>query len=184
MGLRAAEIQLPLIHAAGSAATLHLPGSHLDMVRCGLALYGIAPGQEAPLPPGFLPALQWKTTVVQVKRVPAGALVGFGGVPAGEGRALTLAVLPVGFQDGFSREPRTWAEVLIKGQRAPLFGQVSAYQCLIDVSQIDDVRMGDEVVLLGRQGADSITVEAAAQALEITPYELLAQLMPRTPRAT
>jgi alanine racemase len=148
------------------------------MVRCGLAIYGLEPDPDFPLPDDFIPALSWKTSVVQVKRIPAGTLVGTGGVLAAQ-RALTIAVLPVGFIDGFRRDPKHWGEVLVKGQRAPIFGQVGMYQTLIDVSQIDDVRVGDEVVLIGQQGDEQIRAEDVAERLDISIYEIISLIMPR-----
>ncbi|MBN1658669.1 MAG: alanine racemase [Anaerolineae bacterium] len=180
-GLTAAGLQVPLVHAANTAALLTLPAAHFSMVRLGIGLYGLQPSPEVPLPPGFCPALTFKTTVAQVKTLPAGSYVGYGNTYRTEA-AQRLAVLPVGYADGFRRAPRHWGEVLVRGQRAPIVGRVSMDQTMIDVSTIPGVRQGDEVVLIGRQGEDQITAEEVAERLGTINYEVVSEILARVPR--
>jgi len=181
--LAAQGVRPRYIHAANSAATLSLPQTRFNMVRTGIALYGLAPSAEAPLPEGFRPALAWKSTVAQVKTMPPGSSIGYGRtyITQGEQR---IAVIPVGYADGFRRAPQHWGEVLIKGQRAPIVGRVSMDQTTVDVTHIPDVRIGDEVVLIGHQGSERITVEDVAQRLGTINYEVVAAILARVPRVS
>jgi alanine racemase len=179
--LDARGLRPPIVHAANSAAALSLPEIRYDLVRPGIALYGLAPSAEVRLPPGFRPALAFKTQVAQVKEVPAGEGISYGAtyittVPT------RVATLPVGYADGFRRAPANWGEVLIHGQRAPLIGRVCMDQCMIDVTQIAGVRAGDEVVLIGRQGGADLTAEEVAARLGTIHYEVVAELLARVPR--
>jgi len=174
-------VHFPLVHAANSAAILALPESHLNMVRLGIAMYGLQPSAEVPLPPDLRPALSFKTQVAQVKALPPGSFVGYGKSyqTAGEER---IAVLPVGYADGFRRAPRHWGEVLIRGRRAPIVGRVSMDQTTVDVSHIPGVRQGDEVVLIGEQGDERITAEDVAERLGTINYEVVSEILARVPR--
>jgi Alr-MurF fusion protein len=173
--------QFKYVHAANSAATLAHPEAHFNMVRPGIALFGMRPAKDVPLPEGFKPVLTWKTTVVQTKTLPPGHAVGYGKIYVTEGEE-KIAVLPVGYADGFRRGPTPWSEVLIHGQRAPLIGRVSMEKTTIDVSHIANVAIGDEVVLLGRQGDEVITIEEVAEQLGTLNYEVTCGIMPRVPR--
>src|SRR5690606_38294351 len=132
-----------------------LPAAHLDMVRCGIALYGLDPDVDgAPLPPGFMPALSWKARIAQVRRLQRGDAVSYGRELVAE-RAMSVATIPVGYADGFPRCPFNWGSVLIHGAPAPLLGRVCMDQCMVDVSAQaarGPVQRGDEVVIIGRQG--------------------------------
>jgi|SRR5579871_2132168 alanine racemase len=171
----------PIVHAANSAALLALPESRFDMVRPGVAIYGLPPSDEVRLPVGFQPALSFKTQVAQVKWIPAGEGISYGAtyITAAPTR---IAVLPVGYADGFRRAPFNWGEVLVRGQRAPILGRVAMDQCMIDVTAIPDASQGDEVVLIGRQGNDELTAEAVAARLGTISYEVVAELLARVPR--
>jgi len=171
----------PLIHAANSAALLSLPESHFDMVRPGIALYGLDPSDKLRLPAGFRPALSFKTQVAQVKLVPAGEGISYGATFV-TGHATTIATLPVGYADGFRRAPANWGSVLIHGQAAPLLGRVCMDQCMVDVSHIPQVRVGDEVVLIGRQGTATLTAEEVARRLGTIHYEVVSEILARVPR--
>ena len=173
----------PLVHAANSAAALALPAARFDMVRPGIAIYGLAPSAEVPLPEGFRPALSFKTQVAQVKEIPPGEGISYGATYVTTART-RIAVLPVGYADGFRRAPANWGEVLVRGQRAPLVGRVCMDQCMVDVTHIPAVRQGDEVVLIGRQGDDALTAEAVAERLGTINYEVVAELLARVPRVS
>ena len=160
------EIEIPLVHAANSAAILSLPESHCrslfpgrgfrGMVRLGIAMYGLHPSEQVPCPPDFRPALAFKSQVAQVKTRPPGSFVSYGNTYQTEGEQ-RIAVVPVGYADGFRRAPRHWGRVLVAGKQAPIVGRVCMDQTMIDVSAIPNVRQGDEVVLIGEQGSEQIT---------------------------
>ena len=169
------------IHCANSAAILRLPESRFNMVRLGLAMYGLQPSPYVSLPPGFRPTLAWKTTIAQVKLLPAGRYVSYGNTYRTE-KEETIAVIPVGYADGFRRAPTRWRAVLVRGQRAPIVGRVCMDQTMIDVSHIPNVRVGDEVVLIGRQGEDGITAEEVADWLGTINYEVVSEILARVPR--
>lgn len=173
----------PIVHAANSAAALTLPDARFDMVRPGIAIYGLAPSAEVPLPEGFRPALSFKTQVAQVKVIPPGEGISYGATYVTTAPT-RIAVLPVGYADGFRRAPANWGEVLVRGQRAPLVGRVCMDQCMVDVTGIPGVRQGDEVVLIGRQGDDELTAEAVADRLGTISYEVVAELLARIPRVS
>lgn len=179
--LRAGGFQFKYIHAANSAGTLLSPDLHLNMVRPGLMMYGVNPSSMQPLPEGIAPMFTWKTTVLQVKRLPPGHPVGYGNTYRTRTNE-TIAILPVGYADGLRRSPRTWRYVLVHGQRAPLIGRVSMEKCAISVSHISGVANGDEVVLIGQQGEEAITLDEVARWLETIPYEVLVSVLPRLPR--
>ena len=169
------------VHAANSAALLSNPETHFNMVRPGIALYGMHPSEGVRLGEGFRPVLTWKTAVVQAKTLPPGHAIGYGNtyVTTGEEK---IAVLPVGYADGFRRGPHHWGEVLIHGQRAPIVGRVSMEKTVINVSHVPNVVVGDEVVLLGRQGDEIISAEEIGERLGTVNYEVTCGILPRVPR--
>jgi len=179
--LEEAGLRPPLVHAANSAATLALPEAHFDLVRVGIALYGLHPSDEVRLPAGFQPALSFKTQIAQVKDIPAGECISYGCTFVTP-TAMRIAVIPVGYADGFRRAPAHWGEVLVRGQRAPLVGRVCMDQCMIDVSHIPGVTTGDEVVLIGQQGNETLTAETVAARLGTINYEVVSEILARVPR--
>jgi alanine racemase len=180
--LKTYGITFPLVHAANSAALLRLPESRFTMVRLGLAMYGLAPSSAVPLPPGVRRALTWKTSVAQVKTLPAGSFVSYGNTYQTQKEEI-IAVIPVGYADGFRRAPHHWGEVLIKGQRVPIVGRVCMDQSMINITRVPDVRVGDEVVLIGSQGDETITAEEVAERLGTINYEVVSVIMARVPRS-
>ncbi len=181
--LDAAGLRPPIVHAANSAATLALPESHFDLVRPGIALYGLQPSDDVPLPLGFRPGLSFKTQIAQVKEVPAGEGISYG-ITYITDAPERIATLPVGYADGFRRAPANWGEVLIRGRRAPIRGRVCMDQTMVSVQHIPDARAGDEVVLIGTQGNDRITAEEVAARLGTNNYEVVSALLARVPRIT
>lgn len=169
------------VHAANSAAILRLPASHYNMVRLGIAMYGLDPSPAAPCPPGFRPALSFKSEVAQVKDLPAGSAIGYGCTYQTQ-RPSRIAVIPVGYADGFRRGPRHWSYVLVRGEQAPIAGRVCMDQTMIDVTDIPGVRQGDTVVLIGAQGDRAITVEQVAERLGTINYEVVSEILARVPR--
>jgi len=175
------DVTFRVIHCANSAALLRLPDSRFNMVRLGLAMYGLQPSPHVSLPPGFRPAMTWKTTIAQVKTLPVGSYVSYGNTYQTE-QEETIAVIPVGYADGFRRGPTQWESVLVRGQRAPIVGRVCMDQTMINVSHIPNVRVGDSVVLIGRQGNDQITAEEVAGWLGTINYEVVSEILARVPR--
>jgi alanine racemase len=178
--LAAAGLRPPLAHAANSAAALRLPEARLDMARPGIACYGLAPGPDAPLPPGFRPALSFHSEVAQVKAHPAGTPISYGGVYVTPGPAV-IATIPAGYADGVRRSP-AWREVLVRGRRAPVVGRIAMDYLMADVSAIPGVRRGDAVVLIGSQGDETIGADEVAGWLGTISYEIVAGILPRVPR--
>lgn len=181
--LEETDIHIPCVHAANSAAIFTYPESHFTAVRPGIAVYGLDPSSQVPCPAGFEPALSFKTQVAQVKELEAGSYVSYGCTYRTECAAM-IAVIPVGYADGFRRAPRNWGEVLVRGRRAPVIGRVCMDQTIIDVTDVPDVRQGDEVVLIGQQDGDSITVEEVARKLGTINYEVVSEILARVPRVT
>ena len=175
----------PIFHAANSAATLALPDAHLEAVRCGILLYGLSPGPECPAPPQMRPVLSWKARIAQVRRLSAGEPVSYGNTWRAP-QDCAVAVVPVGYADGFPRSPRTWQNVLIGGREAPIVGRVCMDQTVVDVTRIVesgvDVLQDDEVVLIGRQQGRAISAETVAARLDTIHYEVTSRLMARLPR--
>jgi alanine racemase len=169
------------VHASNSAGIFAFPEARYTMVRTGIAMYGLDPSDAVPCPPGFQPALTFKTLVAQVKELPPGSPISYGGTFVTR-RPSRIAVLPVGYGDGLRRSPKNWNEVLVRGQRAPIVGVVCMDMCMIDVTDVPGAREGDEVVLIGRQDGESITVADAARNLGTIPYEVVTQILARVPR--
>ncbi len=170
----------PLRHAASSAVTTLLPRAHLDLVRVGLLVYGIPP-LDGPCPIHLRPALTLKARVTQVKPVPAGWPVSYGETFITR-RPSRLAIVPVGYADGYPRRLSNCGEVLIHGRRCPIRGRVCMDQCVVDVTDLPGVSVGDEAVLLGQQGGEQITVWDLTRAIDGTPHEIVACLSARLPR--
>lgn len=176
--VRAAGIEPALLHAANSAATIRLPESHLDLVRPGAAIYGLAagPGLDA----GLRPALTWRSAVTMVKRLPAGERISYGHTYALE-RETTIATVPVGYEDGYARLLSNRGKVLIRGARRRVAGTVTMDQLLVDCGE-DDIATGDDVVLLGAQGDERITAEELAGYIGTIGYEVVCAISERVPR--
>ncbi|MFQ5948159.1 MAG: alanine racemase [Acidimicrobiia bacterium] len=179
--LAAEGIRAPLAHAANTAGTLAYPEARLDMVRVGLGIYGLRPapglGSDTPL----RPAMRVSSSVLYVQRLPAGSRPSYGRRRP-LGRESTVATVPVGYADGLVRRlPQTGGEVLIRGRRYPFAGTVTMDQVVIDLGD-DPVDIGDEVVLLGRQGGEEVTAEEWADRLDTINYEIVCGFGPRMPR--
>ncbi len=167
------------IHAANSAATLTYPETHFNMVRDGIALYGLNAGNG--LPDGFRPALAWKTTIAQVKTLPPDSAVGYSNTYHTRGTE-RIAVIPVGYADGFRRAPKHWDYVLVNGKRAALVGRVCMDHSMINVTAIPEAAIGSEVVLIGQQGQEVLRADDVAQQLGTSNYEVVSTILARVPR--
>ncbi len=179
--LEEAGFAIPIKHVAGSAATLDLPETHLDMVRCGIALYGMRPSSEVEPTIPLRPAMALKSRVARVRTLPAGSSISYGCTYITKEPTL-VALVPVGYGDGYHRLLSNRGQVLIRGQRAPIVGRVCMDQLVVKVSHIPDVQQHDEVVLLGRQGDDEITAEEVAAWAETINYEVTTSILPRVTR--
>jgi alanine racemase len=174
-------LRLPMRHAANSAATLDLPGTHLDAVRVGIAMYGLRPSAEVEPAVPLRPALALKSRVGRVRTLPAASSISYGRTFITQ-RPTPVALIPVGYGDGYLRLNSNRGAVLIHGRRAPIRGRVCMDQLVVDVSGIPGVRLDDEVVLIGRQGEETLSAEEVAGWGETINYEVVTQLMPRVPR--
>ena len=169
------------VHAANSAATIREPASHLDLVRCGVAIYGLDPFQRDPADHGLEPAMRLSSYVADVKRFEPGDSAGYGrSWTASE--STWVGVLPIGYGDGVRRSLSNNAEVLVRGRRHPLVGTVSMDNITIDLGPETDVEAGDEAVLIGAQGEDRILAEEWARRLGTINYEVTTGIGPRVPR--
>jgi alanine racemase len=179
--LRAGGFKFKYIHAANSAAALTNPDTHFNAVRVGLALYGLRPAAHIPYPPGLKPAMTWKTIIASIKTLPAGHPVGYGSTYR-TAKPERVAMLPVGYADGFRRAPHETPVVLVRGRIAPVIGRISMEKTVISVEHIPEAAIGDEVVLLGRQGDAEITADQIAARWGTSCYEVLCSVLARQPR--
>lgn len=189
--LRAFRQTLERIHAAGhprvaahmanSAAIIVLPEAHFDMVRPGGMLYGIFSHPPLAEHVRLAPVLTWKTRVLQLKTLPKNTPVSYGGTFVTR-RESVIATLPVGYADGYKRSLSNRAAVLVRGRRAPVVGRVTMDLTMADVTDIGGVQPGDEVVLLGTQGGETISAEEMAGWAETISYEILTSISPKIPR--
>ena len=169
-------------HAANSAAALAHPRAHHDLVRVGIATYGIDPGPALAGVTDLRPALRWTSTVRHVKAVPAGAHVSYGHRHRFD-RDTIVATVPVGYADGFRRRLGVdGGAVLVGGRRCPVVGVVTMDQFVVDCGPDSTVAVDDEVVLLGQQGDERITAEDMATVLGTIGYEIVCDLSPRVER--
>jgi alanine racemase len=168
-------------HAANSAGTLRDPASHFDMVRCGVALYGMDPFQVDPGEHGLEPALSLHSWVASVRRLDAGEGAGYGRVWRAD-EPTWVATAPIGYGDGWRRALSNDADVLIRGRRHQVVGAVSMDNVGVALGPDTDVELGDEVVLVGRQGDERILVEEVAGRLGTINYDVTAGLLPRVRR--
>jgi len=180
---------IPVRHAACSAAALLFTRTHFDLARIGISLYGLWPSREtyvSCLESGkstleLRPALTWKTRVAQVKNVAEESFIGYG-CTYRTTRPSRIAVLPVGYHEGYDRGLSGVAHVLIRGRRAPVRGRVCMNMCMVDVTDIPEVGLEDEAVLLGTQGEERISAEQVAAWCGTIAYEIVSRIHPSLPR--
>lgn len=175
LGLRPA-----LRHMANSGAILQMAASHLDMVRAGILLYGVYPSRDVPHTVPVRPALTWKSHVVYFKVVKPGHPVSYGSTWQTD-RLARVVTVPVGYGDGYFRSLSNRAQVMIRGRRYPVVGQVCMDQLMVNIGW-ETAYNGDEVVLLGESGDDVISAEELAEWAGTIPYEVLTNINTRVPR--
>ena len=163
----------PLVHAANSAAILRHSSAHFDLVRPGLAAYGLCEG--------FSPVLTLKSKLVYIKIAPKGATVSYGATWRAK-RVSRIATLPIGYGDGYPRALSNLASVLVGGRRCPVIGRVTMDQTMIDVTGVPRVRVGDDAVLIGRQDDARVSAAELARLCGTIPYETATSLSSRVPR--
>lgn len=179
--LRTAGLSVPLIHAANSAAILGHPAAHFTAVRPGLMLYGYSAAPAGTASTDLKPVLTLRSQVAQVRTVAAGDSVSYNRTFIAS-RPSRIAVLPIGYADGYSRTLSNRGQVLVQGRRCPVVGRVCMDMTLVDITDLPTVRPGDEAVLIGRQGHDAILATDLAAWIGTIPYEVLCGIGPRVLR--
>ncbi len=175
------KIHIPLKHAANSAAVVGFASSYFNLVRPGIILYGLYPSPEMNRTIPLKPAMSFKTKITYLKRVPAGYSLSYDRTFTTKRKSL-IAILPVGYADGYPRALSNKGEVLIKGKRAPVVGMICMDMTLVDVTHIPDVKVGDEVVLFGKQNGAQISADEIASKSGLINYEILCGISKRVPR--
>ena len=170
-----------VLHAANSAATLGIPESRLDLVRCGIALYGMDPCGVAPDPYGLEPALELRSYLAAVKRIAPGESAGYGRRFVAT-EPTWIGTVPVGYGDGVRRALTNDADLLVRGRRVPLVGTVSMDNVTVDLGPEEPPPVGEPVVLLGRQDGERVLAEEWARRLKTIPYEVTCAISGRVPR--
>jgi alanine racemase len=180
-------VRLTQIHAAATAGTLLYPETGFSMIRLGIGAYGIWPSRETQLAARergrritLIPAMTWKTRVAQIKTVEGGEHVSYGLTYQASHR-MQVAVLPIGYYDGYDRKLSNCGRVLIRGRAVPVIGRVAMNMTMVDVTDIA-AQPDDEVVLLGRQGNAEIRAEELAEKIGTIAYEVVSRINPRIPR--
>ncbi len=180
--IHAAGFHPPYVHTANTAATMLFPKTHFTMVRVGIGNYGLWPSNETYLSAiqakkkiDLKPVMTWKTKIAQIKNVAAGSYVGYGCTYKTTHRT-RLAILPVGYYDGYDRGLSNLGYVLIHGKRAQIRGRIFMNMTVVDVSDIPEARVEDEVVLLGQQGSDAVTADQMANWLGTINYEVVTRI--------
>jgi alanine racemase len=178
--VRSAGVSPRLLHAANSGATILYPESHLDLVRPGIALYGIEPAPGVGTDLGLRPALAWRSQVSAVKRLAAGEATSYGHLYRLE-RDAWVATVPVGYADGYPRQLTNVGEVLIGGRRCRVAGTVTMDQLIVDCGD-EETRVGEEVMLIGSQGSETIGADALGRFFGTIGYEIVSRIGERVPR--
>ncbi len=182
------DIKIPIKHTACSAAVILFPKTYFSLVRVGISMYGLWPSketfvsaQEKKREIKLEPVLTWKTKVAQIKKIKAGTPISYG-LTEKTSHDSKIAVLPVGYWDGYDRKLSGVANVLIKGKRCKMLGRVCMNMIMVDISHIEDIKLEDEVVLLGIQGSEKITADEFAQKIGTINYEVVTRINPLIPR--
>ncbi|HET6465795.1 MAG TPA: alanine racemase [Nitrospiria bacterium] len=174
-------LKIPLLHMSNSAAIVGLKRAWFNLVRPGIVLYGYAPPSPGSDPIPIKPVMTLKTRIIHLKRVPAGTPISYGRTFTTRRESL-IAVLPIGYADGYSRAWSNRGQVLIDGRRVPVIGRVCMDMTMVDVTELPTVRIGAEAVLIGAQGTEALWADALARQLGTIPYEILCAVSHRVPR--
>ena len=177
-----AGIAIPVKHAANSGAIIDMPETHLDMVRAGISLYGLYPSDEVDKSRLTLePAMTLKTRIIHLKRVPAGFNISYGCTYT-TSAPTTIATVALGYADGYNRLLSSQGHMLVRRHKVPIVGRVCMDLTMLDVGAVPQVALEDEVVALGRQATEAITVDEVANMLNTINYEVVATITKRVPR--
>ena len=179
--IKARGVHIPISHCCNSGGTVSRPEWAMEGVRPGQLVVGLYPSPDVPRTIPLLPGFSFKTTVSAVRKEGPGEGISYGLTYTTDGEK-TLAVLPVGYADGFSRELSNKAPVLIRGKRCPIVGRICMDQCMADVSELPEVAVGDEVVIIGPQGREEISVYEYAENLNPIVATIGARISARVPR--
>ena len=179
--LEGEEIDIPLRHAANSAGILNFSESYFNMVRPGLAFYGIYPSEYVSSSLDLHPVMSLKSKVIYLKRVKKGATISYGKTYV-TNKNTTIAILPIGYEDGYNRLLSNKGEVIIRGKRVRIAGRVCMDQTILDVGEVPDAKVGDEVVLIGEQEGKRVSVEEIAKKVDTVPHEVVCRIAERVPR--
>jgi alanine racemase len=177
--LREQDLLPEMVHTSNSAAIINFPQTYFDMVRPGIALYGLNPSPDSPVPADFRPALTWKARLTSLRVLPPGHGVSYGHKYTTQTNE-RIGVIPVGYGDGYRRVPGQQA--LVRGQRVNVVGRVCMDQCMLQLDSVPEAQVGDEVVLLGKQGKHQITADDLAETWGTLNYEVVCGLADRLPR--
>jgi alanine racemase len=176
--LESRGLKIPVRHACNSAAAMNLPEAHFEAVRLGLSLYGMVPSSEWSPPFALQPVLSLKSRVVRLRTLAAGSGIGYGRTYVTK-EPTRVALLPVGYGDGYHRLISGRGAVLLKGKRAPILGRVSMDQIVVDVNAIPGVQIEEEATLLGGEGSAAISAEEIAGWAQTINYEITTSILPR-----
>jgi alanine racemase len=179
--IRQRGLTLPLVHAANSAAIVRFADAHFSLVRPGIMLYGYHTLPASVPAPNLMPVLTLRTTIVQLRTIPQGKTVSYNGTFVAK-RPTRIAVLPIGYADGYSRQLSNRGFVLIRGRRAPIIGLVCMDMTMVDVTDLAPLQIGETVTLIGQQGGESIWAGEVAGWIGTIPYEVLCGIGSRVPR--
>ncbi len=174
-------LRIPLKHAANSGAILNLPESYFDMVRPGVSLYGYYPAAETARSLSLRPAMSIKSRVIFIKEVEKDAFISYNRTYQARQKT-RVATVAIGYADGYNRLLSNRGEVLIRGRRWPVIGRVTMDQIMVDIGTGSEIQIGDEVVLLGQQGGEEITIYEITERLNTIPYEVTCWVSERVPR--
>ncbi len=174
-------IHIPFKHAANSMAVIGFKEAHFNLVRPGLALYGLHPKDELLDKIDLKPVLSFKTKIVYLKKVVKGRSISYGRTYITK-KDMAIATLPVGYGDGYNRLLSNRGQVLVCGRRCPIVGVVCMDQTMVDASSVKSAGLEDEVVLIGSQGTEKIRAEEIARLCHTIPYEVVCWISPRVPR--
>lgn len=175
-------VEIPIKHAANSAGIIDMPDTIFDMVRCGIATYGLYPsGEVTKTYLSLMPALEWKTHISYLKELEPEQGISYG-VTFITHKKTTVATIPIGYADGYPRSLSNLGSVLIRGKRASIIGRICMDQFMVDVSNIEGVLSGDEVTLIGKDGDEFLSIEEIAELAGSFHYEFLCNIGKRVPR--
>ena len=187
--IQASGYEIPIAHTACSAATILFPSTYFNLVRVGISLYGLWPSRETRVSAQSLgrssinlqPVMTWKTRIAQIKKLEKNDYIGYG-CTYRTTRKTRLAVLPIGYADGYPRDLSDRAHVLVRGSRAPVRGRICMNMTLVDVTDIPSAAPGNHVVLLGAQGDEVVTADDLARLAGTINYEIVTRVAPYAPR--